>query len=686
LIDITMAESITLNPSMKALLPVFKQRCAAIKERQNGSSEISIDLIRELRATFVTPLTKPRKAEQEEELQLLATLSVVIDLLTQGWRISNSDPVILELPEWSSIEEEKARIRLAHLIDRDAHMTELAVKEFVRGMEKRRLTSRGWHSIFSVMRDGEELAQKLRPMLELDNEELQADLLARTIKPYIQVAETDVVCEHTGLKLNEIWRYFRHTWVTSYKSVPGRSMMILIRDSAAPNHPVIGIANLASSVVQQLKRDEWIGWDGTTVVDRFEKSEKPKTCVRWLLSELDTFIEAVYRRDLIREGIIARSDIRRPKKDVIDRLLKDSAVAIKKHRIYPDSAKHKSAESTEDKKWAEQSETALFRSKRSKQLATMLSIRNLFQKLELAEDISVEKWQKLFKSASFKQAIRQIVRLVKAERVGVAMMDISICGAIAPYNVLLGGKLVALLLCSPEIVKEYEDRYGSQMSLIASSMRGASVTRSARLVLLCTTSLYGASLNQYSRLKLPAPLIGGKENTFIEYKCVGVSLGYGSFHFSKDSLRMMDGLIARSKESRKVNSIFGEGVNPLMRKIREGLGVLGLPDDALLNHGSKRVVYVVALASNFRDFLLGLSETPRYVLPMTRLKHRTELIADYWRQRWLLKRIMKPGLLDEVARHTCIYPIRHGAQVQMPSDGETTLDLWAVADAAGSRN
>ena len=48
--------------------------------------------------------------------------------------------------------------------------------------------------------------------------------------------------------------------------------------------------------------------------------------------------------------------------------------------------------------------------------------------------------------------------MVKAERVGIAMMDIAICGGVAPYNSLLGGKLIAMLLCSPEIVKEYEAR------------------------------------------------------------------------------------------------------------------------------------------------------------------------------------------------------------------------------------
>jgi hypothetical protein len=201
-----------------------------------------------------------------------------------------------------------------------------------------------------------------------------------------------------------------------------------------------------------------------------------------------------------------------------------------------------------------------------------------------------------------------------------------------------------------------------------------------------TTRLYGTSPNQYSHVRLPAHLIGGAGDVVVEYKCVGVSDGYGTFHFSKGTLRMLGMLLGRSNQSRKVNSIFGEGVNPLMRKIRDGLGLLGLPEDDLLKHGSKRLVYGVALASNLLEFLLGMSDSPKYLIPPTRVKHETELIADYWRRRWLSRRIAKPGLLDEVARQTCVYPIRHGAQVEMPGGGEPLLDLWEVPPAiAASR-
>src|ERR1051326_5927238 len=124
------------------------------------------------------------------------------------------------------------------------------------------------------MRDGRDLGERLEAIVRNRDEGERLSLLQTTISPYIQFVEGDAVCGQTGLKLRDIWRYFRLTWVNEYKSVPGRSIMILIRDAAAPNHPVIGIAALGSSVVQQRIRDELIGWDAAGFTKRFSRSEE----------------------------------------------------------------------------------------------------------------------------------------------------------------------------------------------------------------------------------------------------------------------------------------------------------------------------------------------------------------------------------------------------------------------------
>jgi hypothetical protein len=125
----------------------------------------------------------------------------------------------------------------------------------------------------------------------------------------------------------------------------------------------------------------------------------------------------------------------------------------------------------------------------------------------------------------------------------------------------------------------------------------------------------------------------------------------------------MDVLLARNHEGRPVNFIFGEGVNPRIRHIREALHTINLPSDKILVHGNPRLVYGIALAKNFRDVLLGFSEKPNYVLPQKNAKRRTELIVTYWRKRWFLQRIMKDDVLTEVAKHSLSYPITHGARV-----------------------
>ena len=61
---------------------------------------------------------------------------------------------------------------------------------------------------------------------------------------------------------------------------------------------------------------------------------------------------------------------------------------------------------------------------------------------------------------------------------------------------------------------------------------------------------------------------------------------------------------------------------------------------------------------------------PKYYLSLKNARKITKRLADYWRQRWLAKRIMRPGLLEDVAKQTLSYPITHGARVMMPVNEE----------------
>lgn len=658
---------VNLTPKLGAATSNFIEFCRLVaKKTEYIEIEAQFPILEEIRSQLISD-----ELTGEDNLALKFAQSLVLDLVAQGWQLTVDESEVFASPpniEAETKDVAKQIIRNSHLIGRDAQLRETSVQDFIRGMERRRLTKKGWFSIYSLMRDGKDLAERLRKISEINNEEERIAELSKTVSPYLQFVDPDDKCEITGLRLGDIWRYFRHTWVNEYKSVPGRSIMILIRDSATPNHPVMGIAALGSSVVQHKLRDKWIGWQHEKLVDSIAQNPTKKLA-HWLLDSLERLIGDIYIKDLIIENFISSEDLSNPSSGIIEALKNESEVAIKEHRKEPQRTKHNGQKSDDIKPdfWEKEARTFLYRSKRCKQLSKLLNIRRVFLEQGLNKQTKVSLID-IFNQSKVKNSMSQLVRMIKAEHVGVDMMDITVCGAIAPYNHLIGGKLVCMLLCSPEMTQYYNERYSEQTSIIASGMKGESVTRKPNLVLLCTTSLYGVGSSQYNRVKIPLKKLGIYSKESVIYKDLGHSYGFGTYHFSKKTIELGNLLNSRKKGERKVNSIFGEGVNPLMRKIRESINSIGLDSENLLLHGNKRVTYGIQLARNFRNILLGIERKPNYLVPQKNAKRMSDKIASYWIKRWLAPRIQRPEILSAVEQHTLNYPINHGAIVPLPTE------------------
>lgn len=594
--------------------------------------------------------------------KLAVSVSVLCDLRAQGWNIRvASDGVHLRPPDdVGNAAAERTRIRLGHMMDRDIQLRLPATRRFIQEMERRRLHNGSWHSIFSLMRDGRELADALRTYVNGAVVAKPTFQLRQCIDPYVEVVEPPKRCPHTGLLISDVWRYFRHTWSTTYRSTPGRQLSFLVRDRAAANHPVIGIGALGSAVVQLACRDEWVGWTADQVLSHLIE-EPSRRWAHWLHRSLYQLLGGIYIEDFVTQGVLTRRDLRYPSPEAIVRLRQLAEVARATHRLYPQHRRHKQASSNFTAvNWKEQAKTNLFRFRRAQLLAELLEARLT---LRLAGFVKPTKRhiKRAMADRSARSAVRLIARKVKAMHVGIELMDITVCGAVAPYGPLLGGKLTALLMASPAVARAYQRRYRGRCSVIASSIAGRSVLRRPKLVLLGTTSLYGILPCQYSGLRVPSHLVGGRKGSRLEYVHLGQSEGYGSYHFSRETLELMDVMLARSRDGRQINSIFGEGVNPKLRKVRAALDYVGLPADLLLQHGITREVFAVPLAKNFRDVLIGLGDRPKLILPGS--TETVSRLIDFWRARWLAKRIQKPGILEQVAGHSLSLPVTHGARV-----------------------
>lgn len=191
-------------------------------------------------------------------------------------------------------------------------------------------------------------------------------------------------------------------------------------------------------------------------------------------------------------------------------------------------------------------------------------------------------------------------------------MDIYTLGALPPYSILLGGKLIAYLAASNEVRECYRIKYSSRPTIMQQR------TLPPHLVALTTTSAFGRS-SLYNRLRYDKELLA---------EPIGFTKGYGTVHISDiyDDIR-------RFAEGQGLPTHGGYGVGPKIRwqVLTRALYALGLPD-RLLRHGVQRQVFLYRLVTNLEDYMAGRDREPRYKdLPAK------DLIA-FWRSRWLLPR------------------------------------------------
>jgi hypothetical protein len=145
--------------------------------------------------------------------------------------------------------------------------------------------------------------------------------------------------------------------------------------------------------------------------------------------------------------------------------------------------------------------------------------------------------------------------------------------------------------------------------------------------------------------------------------------GWGTFHLGATTARSVADYIKSRKGGVRVNYVFGEGANPRLRALREGLAGLGLDEEALLHHGNPKLIYGVRLISNLRSYLLGMDSKPHYRFSRRSPKSSTDEIVSWWAERWLLKRLKRSDrdeTLQAVREHTLVHPVMHGGRVPLP--------------------
>ncbi len=596
------------------------------------------------------------QCDQEDIVMLKykAALSALYDLLQQGWSIEiNDEKLFLKITDDSTLDKAHVRYRLTS--ERCAQFQDESVLRFISHMERNKVYNGHNISIKNLVGDSQLILDAIR------REDTQI------VQPYIQLI-THTRDEHTGYYDSEIWRYFRYTWSIPYKSMPGRNLFYLVRDAAQPYHPVMGIFALGNSVLNLAVRDDEIGWTVEAIKQQMKRKERNEISDNLVSgtngtvkAKKTTYLEdeAQYQKRLQTYSEKTIKLLVQNLHDAIgDIFVKDlgyhrntknpSAEKILELKELSESLREKvidNKKTSQVSSWEEEAKEPLFHKKRAAELARLLEAQSIFNK---AKKNSYVDWlSDLLHSDTGRKAINTALVANRKTKIGSNMMEIIVCGAIPPYNDLLGGKLVSLLACSPTVIRDYTKKYEHQISEIASRVKGKRVIRDSRLAFLGTTSLYALGSSQYNRIKVPM-----SDDFTLQFKKMGITEGYGTVYFSKLTTTTMMRILELQDGGRRINNIFGEGTSPRFRLISRGLSAIGIRADAFLRHYSPRIVYSIELAKNTNDFLLGYSKDIIYPFDIENdesIEKTTQYMIDFWYKRWLQMRLESVNIEERLS-------------------------------------
>ena len=696
-----------------------------------------------------------------------ACLRVLGDLAQLRWKlVENSYGIELHSPQSHNtdvmtpgeIRDLKETIRGELGQQRQRQFEDKHVKIFIQRMERPPSSARH-KSIQTLIENGTELHSRLTPARKFSvGTEKRDAALAKTVQPYLQLVEPGARDKYTDIRLQDIWRYFRYTWSIPQTPIPGRNLLYLVRDGAHANHAVIGIAGLSNCTVQMTPRDRHIGWKADSLrlaltailspapesrskitSDKFlqyhgiyqkwrsicpdggdatleKKIELLQHVHDWLVHEVNQAIEEIEHTGLVTleeiadpsENIIIRlrnlsKEFSSDRQEVLQRNTGLSDEEIKAYGVPVDEdvlnldKQHGTNRSVHD------SRRLLIIKKRALELSRLLDAK---RHLSInSDDLQDPKaiWKTL-EQTRIRAALNTAMNAIKGRRIGTNILEITTCGAIAPYNHMLGGKLVALMLLSPQISNDYARRYNDAPTIIRSQLKNKRVAPDNTLVWLNTTSLFSHGSSQYERLRLPAGVIAPDQEE-IRYHYIGNTTGYGTIQFSAKTVRSLDVVMQAKRGFRDVNNIFGEGASPKLRKLTSGLKTLGFnPRLALLHHQERRI-YSMPLFSGAGAHLCGLEDkAPNYVLQPEKHVDASERIADFWRCRWLAQRIDHESIMKDLCAtqpqalspelptvpsnfsSSPKHPKSHNEEATMSNheDDKNELEFWRKLARAGS--
>ena len=208
-------------------------------------------------------------------------------------------------------------------------------------------------------------------------------------------------------------------------------------------------------------------------------------------------------------------------------------------------------------------------------------------------------------------------------------MEVTICGAIPPFSVALGGKLLVNFFSHPYLLESPIDSMGTLLSWSFDESQLKSLLPTCGLLAVTTKGLYAGHSAIYNRAEFPA----GDRN--LRLKWLANTEGNTSTLVSTFTSNLAKVVSESMSEQRTaISQVYGSGGAKRYRALVAATSLCGLPID-LVNAAIYRPVYGAKLVQNVEEVVWAghkpIWDVERYIGPAA----FDTVAAQRWRKRWL---------------------------------------------------
>jgi len=399
-----------------------------------------------------------------------------------------------------------------------------------------------------------------------------------------------------GYTYHQIFQTGKQYWTMPHRDREGRNkrFVLVVNHSSFEYEMPVGLLEASDGAPHEPFRDKILG----LTVNSFESWFNSKSNKKEILNEIEIFLLKLEKALMpipkltkltIKEVYKRRKELER----LVDNLNKDSDLFIRKRLTY------------------------------------LIRISRAFKAITGLRDSSNKENSDIY----------SLVRLFRDLFLPRIHLDISLCGALPPFSVALGGKLVASFISDPRILNICKTPPGQILRSVFNIEKIVNLLPNKGALLLTTKGLYPGHSVQYKNAVVPGHLT----NEFNYLHKIGKTRGETASLISRRSYVLASILLESRNEDHNVSNVFGSGSSKRQRRIALAVQKIGLPK-AILQPRIERPVYAIETVTNLKDVII-LNKSPHWCIPTDRgPEDYAKLAIQAWRKRWgaeVKKRVLR---------------------------------------------